>query len=257
MNIKELYEYLCADIPQVLSCPWDNDGLMAAREMSAEVKKVLVSLDATEAAIGFASANGFDVLLTHHPMIFKGMKHVTPLTLEGRRVIAALSGGVAVLSFHTRLDAVKGGVNDALCAALGLTPDGVFGDEESPSLGRLVTLSEKMTLRELAAHVKKCLGAPYVKVISGGDGEQKVQKIAVCGGDGKDFTYPALAAGAEVLITGSSGYNMAEDAAECGIATIEAGHYYTEAPVCKVLAERIKAAGISCAVYNSCKEHVL
>ena len=256
MNIKELYEYLCEDIPKALSCPWDNDGLMAAVDLSAEVKNVLISLDATEAAVKFAAENGFDVLLTHHPMIFKGAKSVTPLTLDGRRIIAAITGGVTVMSFHTRLDAVEGGVNDALCDTLGFVPDGMFGDEEAPELGRLVTLSEGMTLHDLAVQVKEALGAPYVKLIAG-DMERVVTKIAVCGGDGKDFTYPALAAGAEVLITGNSGYNMAEDASEWGIATIEAGHYWTEVPVCWVLANKISAAGIPCQIYDSCVEHVI
>ena len=256
MKIKELYEYLNEDIPKELSCHWDNDGLMAAGDLYAEAKNVLISLDATEAAVRFAAENGFDVLLTHHPMIFKGAKSVTPLTLDGRRVIAAITSGVTVMSFHTRLDAVKGGVNDALCDTLGFTPDGVFGDDEARELGRLITLSEGMTLCGLAVHVKEALGAPYVKLISG-DKERVVTKIAVCGGDGKDFTWPALAAGAEVLITGNSGYNMAEDASEWGIATIEAGHYWTEVPVCWVLGEKLKAVGIHCEIYDSCVEHVI
>ena len=256
MTIKELYEYLNETAPKSLSCPWDNDGIMAAADLTAEAKRVLVSLDATEAAVKYAAEHGFDVLLTHHPMIFKGAKSVTPLTLDGRRILAALTSGVTVLSFHTRLDAAEGGVNDALCAALGFRPDGVFGDEEAPSLGRLVTLPEAMTLGDLAAHVKNALGAPYVKLIAGDPGKTAA-RLAICGGDGKDFTYPALSAGAEELITGSTGYNMAEDAWECGIATVEAGHYWTEAPVCGVLAEKIKAAGLFCEIYGSCVETVI
>ncbi len=255
MNIKELYEYFCRAFPKELSCPWDNDGLMAACDLTADVKKVLVSLDATEAAVRYAAEHGFDVLLTHHPMIFKGAKNVTPLTLDGRRILAAVKGGVTVLSFHTRMDAAEGGVNDELCRVLGFEADGVFGDEEAPTLGRLVTLSEGMPLRALAAHVKSSLAAPYVKLIAQ-NGEQKVTKIALCGGDGKGFTYAALAAGAEVLITGSTGYNTAEDASECGIATIEAGHYETEAPVCRVLCQKLTELGIPSEMYVSSVETV-
>lgn len=256
MNVKELYDLLSAAYPKELSCPWDNDGLMAAADLSAPVKKVLVSLDATEAAVKYAAEHGFDVLLTHHPMIFKGAKNVTPLTLDGRRILSALTGGVAVMSFHTRLDAAEGGVNDELCRVLGFESDGVFGDEEAPTLGRLVTLKEEMTLRALAAHVKACLSAPCVKLIAQ-NGEQNVTKIALCGGDGKGFTYAALAAGAQVLITGGTGYNTAEDASECGIATIEAGHYETEAPVCRVLCEKMKELGIPAVLYASSVETVI
>ncbi len=256
MNVKELYEYLSEAIPKALSSAWDNDGLMAAGDLSRPVKRVLVSLDATEAAVRYAADGGFDVLLTHHPMIFKGIKSVTPLSLDGRRILAALAGGVTVMSFHTRLDAVEGGVNDTLCRVLGWESDGVFGDEDAPTLGRLVTLEEGMTLRALAAHVKERLDAPMVKLIAA-DPDRVVTKLAFCGGDGKSFTEPALAEGAEVLITGNSGYNYGEDGAECGIATIEAGHFETEEPVCAVLAEKIKALGIPCERYCSRMEYVI
>jgi len=256
MNIKELYDHLCDLAPKELSCQWDNDGLMAAADLSREVKRVLISLDATEAAVKYAAEHGFDVLLTHHPMIFKGPKNVTPLSLDGRRIIASLTGGVTVMSFHTRLDAAENGVNDELCRVLGLEADGVFGDEEAPTLGRLATLPEGMTLRELAAHVKRSLGAPMVKLITL-DPDQVVTRIALCGGDGKSFTYPALHEGAEVLITGNSSYNAAQDGAECGIATIEAGHFETEEPVCAVLAEKMKALGLYFERYTSLVEYVI
>ena len=210
MNVKELYDILSEAYPKALSCPWDNDGLMAAADLTAPVKKVLVALDATESAVRYAAEHGFNVLLTHHPMIFKGPKNVTPLTLDGRRVLTAVTGGVAVMSFHTRLDAVDGGVNDELCRVLGFEADGVFGDEEAPTLGRLVTLKEGMPLSDLACHVKKCLNAPSVKLIAQNT-EKNVTKIALCGGDGKGFTYPALAEGAEVLITGNTSYNFGQD----------------------------------------------
>jgi len=255
MNVKELYNELCAAYPKELACDWDNDGLMAAYDLSAEVKRVLVSLDATEAAVEYAAEHGFDVLLTHHPMIFKGAKNVTPLTLDGRRILAAIKGGVTVLSFHTRLDAAENGVNDELCRVLGFEADGVFGDAEAPTLGRTVTLEEGMTLRDLAAHVKERLEAPYVKLIAR-DADRVVTKLGLCGGDGKGFTYAALGAGAEVLITGSTGYNTAEDASECGIATIEAGHVETEHRVCRVLCEKVQGLGIDAEIYRSCVETV-
>jgi dinuclear metal center YbgI/SA1388 family protein len=171
-------------------------------------------------------------------------------------VLTALKHGITVLSFHTRLDAVEGGVNDALCRRLGYTPDGMFGDEEAPTLGRLVTLPEKMTAGELAVQIKTALGCPAVRL--NGDPETLVCRFAVCGGDGKDFIYPALAAGADLLLTGDAGYNMAGEAAEEGIVTVEAGHYHTEAPVCGVLAEEIRVVtGAETEIFESCTYTVL
>ncbi len=256
MTVGELYTWLDRKIPKDLSCGWDNDGIMVCPDLDGEVKKVLVALDATAETLAYAVQNGFDTVVTHHPMLFRGLKSVSEKSLHGRHVLTALKNGITVLSFHTRLDAVEGGVNDALCCALGYTPDGMFGDDEAPTLGRLVTLPEKRTAGELAVQIKTALGCPSVRL--NGDPEKTVSRFAVCGGDGKDFIYPALMAGADLFLTGDAGYNMAGEAAEEGIVTVEAGHYHTEAPVCGVLAAEIRAVtGAEVEIFGSCTYTVL
>lgn len=183
-------------------------------------------------------------------MIFKGAKNVTPSTLIGRRIVDALTNGVSVLSFHTRLDAAEGGVNDKLCRALGFTACETFGDDEMPTLGRIAEIPG-VTAGELAELVKTKLGCDAVRV--SGDLSKTVTRVALCGGDGKDFIYPALAAGCQAYITGDAGYNMAEDAAEDGLVTIEVGHYHSEAPVCRVIAEAVRElTGIDAEIMDSC-----
>lgn len=255
MNIGELYAWLDEKYPKALSCPWDNDGIMVCPDLQGEVKRVLVALDATGETLAYAAANGFDTVVTHHPMLFRGVKSVTERSIHGRHILRALQNGITVLSFHTRLDAAESGVNDALCGALGLMADGVFGDEEAPTLGRLVTLTGPeetgIPAGEVAAHIKEALGCASVRL--NGDPSKPIRRLAVCGGDGKDFIYPALAAGADLFLTGDAGYNMAGEAAEEGIVTVEAGHYHTEAPVCGVLAAEIRAAtGVYVEIYDSC-----
>ena len=102
MTIQTLVTHLDRLYPKSLSCSWDNDGLLCCGDPSRELRKVLVSLDATKAAINYAAENGYDLLLTHHPMIFRGAKAVTPSTLVGGRVISALNAGISVISLHTR-----------------------------------------------------------------------------------------------------------------------------------------------------------
>ncbi|MBQ8641038.1 MAG: Nif3-like dinuclear metal center hexameric protein [Clostridia bacterium] len=255
MTAGELYRALDARYPKELSCPWDNDGLMVCPDMDAEVKRVLVALDASAETLAYAVKKRFDMVVTHHPMLFKGLKSVSERSVHGRHVLTALRSGITVLSFHTRLDAAEGGVNDALCAALGLMADGTFGDDEAPALGRLVTLAgpeeEGIPAREAAEHIKTSLGCVSVRL--NGDPEKTVRRMAVCGGDGKDFIYPALAAGADLFLTGDAGYNMAGEAAEDGIVTVEAGHYHTEAPVCGVLADVLRElSGAYVEIYDSC-----
>ena len=87
MTVYEFYEFLDKIYPKELSCPWDNDGIMCSRNPDAVVNRVLVSLDATERALKYASEGEFDLLLAHHPMIFRKLEAVTPATLGGNRVV--------------------------------------------------------------------------------------------------------------------------------------------------------------------------
>ncbi len=236
MTVLELYRALDARYPASLSCPWDNDGLMLCPDPAREVKRVLFALDATEKTVAEAVRIGADVLITHHPMLFRPLKSVTPFTLSGSRTLSALAGTLAVMSFHTRLDAADGGVNDALCANVGLPVVGKFGDDECPTLGSIGELPAAMPAVDFAARVREFLGAPSIRLT----GDREVCRVAVVGGDGKDLIAAAIAAGADTLLTGDASYNAALDAAESGLNVIEAGHYYTEAPVLAVLADVVQ-----------------
>ncbi len=233
MNVLEFSDALDVLYPKTLSCSWDNDGLMCCTDPYAQVKKVLVALDATNKVLNMAAAQDFDTVLTHHPLLFKGAKSLVPSTATGGRVITALQSNITVLSLHTRLDAGAGGVNDCLAAALGLSgPLRKFGDSESPTLGRIGTtdISEG---NAFAAHVKKVLQAPAVYAYLC----RPVRQVAVCGGSGGDLVFSALAAGADTIVTGECGYNLCLDGADSGINVITAGHFHTEQPVCKRLAQ--------------------
>lgn len=253
MNFRDFYSELEMLAPKTLSAPWDNDGVMCRAPGKDEVNKVLVALDPTAAAIEYAAENGFDVLLTHHPLIFKGLKSLTGEDTVSYRTVKALASGVSVISLHTRLDAAEGGVNDALMAKLGIVVTEKFGDSEAPELGRLGELCCETDVRDLALMVKESLGCGSVRVTGNG----KVKKIAAVGGDGKDFIIPAMLRGADVLITGDAGYNASEAAAEGNFVVIEAGHFHTEDPVCEVLARYIRDMGVEAEVFSTCPSFVV
>lgn len=255
MTVSELHEKLTEKFPRSLSCAWDNDGIMVSPDTSAEVKKVLLALDATHEVIAYAKNNGFDTVVTHHPMLFKGAKSVTQDSLSGRRILSAVMSGISVISLHTRMDAGEGGVNDALAQSIGFNPTESFGDEEAPALGR-IAVTDGLSGEELAVLVKEKLGCSAVRVT--GDTSKTIRRIGFCGGDGKDFLTPALHAGCDAYITGDSGYNMAEDAAEEGLLTIEVGHYHSEAPVLVPLAKLIEEfTGITPEIYHSCAYRII
>lgn len=256
MTVRELHNKLSELYPKTLSCSWDNDGIMVSRDTSAEVRRVLIALDATVEVVRYAAEKGFDTVVTHHPMLFRGPKSVTPEVLVGRKVLDAAISGVSVISLHTRLDAGDGGVNDCLCREMGFEPAERFGDDDAPTLGRIAD-AEPISAEDLARLAKDKLGCTAVRVT--GDIHKTVRRIGFCGGDGKDFVIPAMLSGCDAYITGDAGYNMAEDAAEDGLVTIEVGHYHSEAPVCKALAALVTefAPGAESEIYNSCAYTVL
>lgn len=230
-TVRELYEFLNQKFPKEYSCEWDNDGLMVASDPNREVIRVLCALDVTNETVDFAIANGYDVILSHHPMIFKPLGGVNYTDPIARRAIKLLKHNISVMSFHTRLDAAPGGLNDIFANLLGLKDVEVLvsGNE---AVGRIGTLTEQTDCVSFAASVKKTLSAERVLFASGG---KVVKRVAICGGDGKDFVKAAKAAGADSYLTGQLSYNIMEDAADIGLNLFEAGHFHTEDFICNYL----------------------
>lgn len=238
MNVRELYTFLNEKIPPSLSCEWDNDGLMCCADEAREVKHVLIALDVTDKVISEALERGCDVILSHHPLIFSPLRSVTPQNHVAKKVIRLLREGITVMSFHTRLDAVEGGVNDTLATALGLadvTPFGVGGE----AIGRVGALAKELSLKDFAKAVKNVTGADYVQVA---DAARPVKRVAVLGGSGSDDVKAAIAAGADTYVSGELKHNYLTEAAEMGINLIAAGHHHTENLVCHRLFELVAEA---------------
>lgn len=235
MTVKELYHILDDRIPSSLSCPWDNDGLMCSPDLSAPVKRILLTLDVSEAAVDYAVANGCDLIISHHPMIFRPLASITEADFTARKVLKCVQNGISVFSFHTRLDIVEGGVNDRLAKLLGLCDVQTFGDDETPTIGRIGSIP-KTTMEELVHMLKVKLMFPTIQSVELG---KPIERIALVGGDGKDFLKPAMKAGADVYITGTISYNSMVDAADLGMQVIEAGHFFTENPVLDVLYQMV------------------
>lgn len=249
MTVDELYQILNEKIPPSLSCSWDNDGLMCCPNGDKELHRVLIVLDVTADAVQHAIEGGFDLILSHHPMIFKGLPSVTEKNYTADKVIRLIQNGISVMSFHTRLDAVSGGVNDVLAELLGLVRTESFGSD-GEAVGRIGFLPEPMAVSTFAEKIKELLGAPTVFLSDAG---KPVSRVAVLGGSGGDDLAAAMAAGADTYLSGNLGYHQMVDAPEMGINLIEAGHFYTENPVCQRLCTWLHsvAPDVVCELYNS------
>ena len=246
---RELYAYLDSVIPKSLSCDWDNDGLMCCNMPDSGVRRLLITLDITDDVIEYAKSAGFDTIISHHPLIFKGIKALNAENGVSKRLFALIDGNITAMSFHTRLDAVTDGVNDALSEVLELTGVRAFYSE-GVSIGRVGELQRPMNPGELALFIKNKLHAPYVNFNGGRD---VIKTLAVLGGAGKDEITAALQTGAQAYLTGELGHHALTDAADYDITLFEAGHHFTEFPVCKTLEKRIKNRfpEIITEIYNS------
>ena len=244
MTVRELYSFFEERIPRSLSCDWDNDGLMVCADDTKEVRRVLVALDITAAVTEHAIREGYDLVVSHHPLIFHPLKAVAPGEATVNKVIRLLTSGVSAMSFHTRLDAVAGGVNDVLANAIGLQNIIPFG-KDGEEMGRIGDLPAPMSLREFAALVKTATGATHVQISDGG---KPVSRVAVLGGGGAGESDAAAAAGADTYVTGDLRHDQLTEAPERGMNLLEGGHFFTENLVCDRIRELLLEADATLAV---------
>lgn len=252
MKIRELYRELDARIPRSLSCEWDNDGLMCCPNGDNAVNKVLVALDVTGDVVEYAKREGYDVIISHHPFIYKGLKAVDDEGYISAKLISLIESGISVMSFHTRLDAVEGGVNDKLCSLFGLSDVEPLYEDGIP-LGRIGTLPQSISAEDFAKQVKNTLNAPFALLSDSG---LKASRVALVGGNGGSFISLARKSGADTFVSGRLDYHSMTDAPDFKSAPmnlIEVGHFYTEHPVCEVLKDMVHniAPDVVCDIYFS------
>ena len=118
MTVKEMYTLFSEHIPEHLSEEWDNDGLMCCPDGTAKVRRALITLDVTEEIVDYAIEYGFDLIISHHPLVFKPVCALVEDNHVSRKLIKLVNSGISVFSFHTRADKVTGGVNDKLSELL-------------------------------------------------------------------------------------------------------------------------------------------
>ena len=229
--------------PRHLAEDWDNTGLLVG-SYAQKVERILVALDVDDIVVAEAIERSADMIVAHHPAIFRGMKQLRTDLPLGRRLAALLTHGIAVAAAHTNLDITRGGVNDVLAARLGLEKLSTFittaqADGSAESLGRIGTLPAPVAIDDFAHRVCKRLGVSHVRLVRAAD--RPVRRVAVCGGAGAEFIDTAVRRGADVYVTGDVKYHDAQLAAEQGMHLIDAGHFGTERPVLPVLADLLRA----------------
>lgn len=213
--------------PTCLKEDFDNVGLMVG-DKNKEVKKVLLALDCTLKVIEEAKKENVDLIITHHPLIFKRPSSITTDTLQGKKIIELIKNDISLYSSHTNLDSVENGLNDTIVSILGFDNSKILEKnkrDDKAGLGRIVSLNGSIQLEDLISKIKKSLNINNLRVVKGKD---KVNKIAIINGSGQDFIGKAVALGADCIITGDTTYHFASDYKEMEISILDVGHFASE-----------------------------
>lgn len=255
MKLKEIKSFLEGMAPLAVQESWDNSGLQIGCS-DKDIHKVMVCLDLTEAVLDEAEAIGADLVISHHPLIFKGLKSISGNTYQERCVRKAILSDIAVYSAHTSLDNILGGVNHKIASLLGLSSlrwldsgesaetlagtcaEGKAGTCAGSGSGLIGELPQPVPVEEFLHSVKEKFGVKALKYSPVAAGTT-IRRVALCGGAGAFLLPQAVAKGADCFISGEFHYH---DYFDPGTLLIELGHYESEQFTQDLLKESLERA---------------
>jgi len=247
MQVKDIVGAIEAFAPRCVQEGWDNSGLLIGSPED-EVKGVLVGFDCTVGLIEEAVSRGCNMVVTHHPLIFHGLKQIGPEDPVGATVMAAIRGGVAVYAAHTSADKVPQGVSWAMALKLGLEDIEILEkDEAGNGLGCIGTLPRPLTGNEALEYVGKAFGLTVIR--SSKPLEGLISRVAVLGGSGGSEIESARCAGAQLYITADVSYHnfFTRD----GLMVMDIGHFESEVDIVDILLTQIRKKFPNFASYSS------
>ena len=209
---------------------WDNSGLQVGNT-SADIGAALLTTDVTESVVSEAISLGCNLIISHHPLLFRGVKHICGNTPQERCIIQAIRHNIAIYSAHTSMDAYIHGVSGRMAEQLGIKTYHILSNPQWPNspiergLGVIGNLPAPMPFHDFLSMVKTRFQAPYLRYTRALTPE--VQTIALCGGAGAEFADEAIAQGADVFITADVKYHEMQ-AADGRIALVDMDHWVSE-----------------------------
>jgi dinuclear metal center YbgI/SA1388 family protein len=243
VRVADLVQLLEQRYPPAWAEDWDRVGLVLG-EPEAEVRRVLLAVDCDPATATQAIEVGAELMVTHHPLLLRGVSSVAPTTYKGRIVHRLIRGGVALFTAHTNGDVANPGVSDALAARLGLVDTRPLVETgEGRGHGRIGRLPAPVDLATLTRTAAQALPKTSAGVRAAGELDRTVELVAVCGGAGDAFLADAVRAGADAYLTADLRHHPAsEHLAGDGPALIDAAHWATERPWLDDVAAYLRAA---------------
>ncbi len=261
---KDIVRFIEEYAPLHLAEDWDNVGLMIG-DLDSDIERVLLCLDVTETVVDEAISTNANMIISHHPLIFSGIKSINTEGGKGKIIKKLIKNDISVYSAHTNMDFTEEGVNYSLAKQLKLSeitnlreyktavPAGKLDIEGIEyGLGKVGHLEKEKTLEEFISHVKKQLNISVLRVI--GSAKHAVSKVGVfCGSFDGDYS-GIIKEKTDILVTGDIKHHTALDINELGLCVIDAGHYATERIILPVLSEKLKQRFIDLEVTISADE---
>lgn len=258
LKIKDVINFMESIAPLNLKESYDNVGLMVG-DREQELRGILLALDCTLEVIEEAKSKEVNMIITHHPLLFRKPSSVTMDTLQGRKLINLIKNDINLYSSHTNLDSAKDGMNDTIVKLLGFNSDKVRIIESSQSgilgtgIGRMVDMEESIDGNHICDIIKKRLNIPFMRYV--GDLNKSIKSIAIINGSGQDYFEAARKMGADCIITGDTTYHYVSDYAEMGMLIFDINHFSSEWPlfidIAKSIRDYVKAKDENIALYIS------
>lgn len=239
ITINQIADFFHSWAPWDTAQSWDNVGVLV--RTTEQVNGILCALDITKSSIAFAKQHQCNVIVTHHPVLFRPQKQLHYQDL----CVALIQNQISAIAAHTNLDCAKGGVSDILAQTLQL--QNIQQEQEFLYTG---SLPAPITVQEFARHVSQVLNTPVQYTCPA----KLVQKIGVISGAGGSLFSQAIAAGCDCFVTGEANHHHALDAAHAGLSLVVATHFATERIIVPVMAKRLKQAFPQCLVLEYTQE---
>ena len=236
MKVKDIIRVIEEFAPLSIQESWDNSGLCIGSPEDV-VSSVLLGLDCTPELVDEAIACGADMIVTHHPLIFSGLKRISPDNPVGEAVMKAIKAGISIYAAHTSADKVIAGVSGAMAAKLGLEDVRILDEDgEGTGLGVVGNLPEPLSAEEAIRLVKDSFGLKAMRASRPVDG--MISRIAMCGGSGGSLIGAAMKSGAQLYISGDISYH--NFFTREGFMIMDIGHYESEIEIVDILFSLIK-----------------
>ncbi|MBR0310282.1 MAG: Nif3-like dinuclear metal center hexameric protein [Paludibacteraceae bacterium] len=239
MVLQQIIDIIESVAPRSQQEAWDNSGLQIG-DSNREIHSVLLSVDVTEAVVAEAVKDGCDLIVSHHPLIFHGLKHITGSTPQERCVAEAIRQNIAIYSSHTSMDKALRGVSGRMAEMLGLHDVRILVPsvaDPKVGLGVIGTLPTPMMWSGWLKHVQRVFGAEYVRYTE--PVQPMISRVALCGGAGAEFLPDAIAAGADTYLSADMKYHDLQAVAG-QIMAVDIDHWVSEHFTRDIFAELLK-----------------